>query len=138
MTAVYLPKATPSPSFRADAALTRVWLPSAASLPSYAFNGCSSLAELYLEQAPMSAGSNVFTGTPAEKVVYVPAGYVDSYKTFGDGSPSDGKWYGGEVRSLAESGTLGAFVEQLIEQLPAYENLKLPIITMWCPAARLR
>ncbi len=125
LTAVYLPKATPSPSFRADAALTRVWLPSAASLPSYAFNGCSSLAELYLEQAPMSAGSNVFTGTPAEKVVYVPAGYVDSYKTFGDGSPSDGKWYGGEVRSLAESGTLGAFVEQLIEQLPAYENLKL-------------
>ena len=69
-------------AFSGCSALTSIDIPSGVtSIVNSAFSSCSSLTSVTVEATtPPTLGTNVFDGTHADLVIYVPAGSVDTYK----------------------------------------------------------
>ncbi|ACV62814.1 hypothetical protein Dtox_1979 [Desulfofarcimen acetoxidans DSM 771] len=126
---VYMPKAVSMSGmtgFVLSGSLAGAWFPKLGNIAPYAFEGDTSFREMYLETAPFHYSEGLggaFLDLPADRIVYVPEDYVAAYLGYADDDPEDGKWYGWTVKSFAESSTLGAFVEVLINQLPENDRL---------------
>ena len=69
-------------AFQSCTSLTSIVIPSNVTwIGSSVFNSCSVLTSVTIEAtAPPTLGTNVFNGTHADLVIYVPAGSVDAYK----------------------------------------------------------
>ena len=70
-------------AFQSCSFLKSINIPSGVtSIGSGAFSGCNALTSVTVEATtPPTLGTNVFNGTHADLVIYVPAGSVDTYKS---------------------------------------------------------
>lgn len=70
-------------AFRNNLGLTQIVIPETVSqIKQYAFYGCTGLKAIYVQRStpPTLASSTCLSGIPADCVIYVPSGSVDTYK----------------------------------------------------------
>lgn len=72
-------------AFKNATALKSIYLPDATTLESGAFENCTQLDTLLLGGTVPTVGSDVFTGCPSNRTVYIPSYAVGDYDPDGDG-----------------------------------------------------